>query len=230
MSRGWPSKWPRPRRFIEVAAEDARAITVPGRVPRAALERLDAPRQRNLLRYVLRATGLGVPSALKVDELRHALLDSRADAQPLVRWPGGEGRVYRQQLHLLPALPAQSARGQDGIVTRSAGWRGPEGEVALEPAGSAPGVPDTWLDDGLTLRFRVGGEELRPLERRHRQPLRHWFQEAGVLPWMRSRIPLLYRGGVLVAVGDLWLTADVAQVSPAEPRWRVRWTGHPPVI
>jgi tRNA(Ile)-lysidine synthase len=213
-----------------VAAEDARAIAVPGRVPRAALERLDAARQRNLLRYVLREAGLGVPSALKVDELRRALLDARADAQPLVRWPGGEGRVYRQQLHLLPTLPAPSARGRDGVVTRAAGWRGPEGDVALEPAGGAAGVPDAWLDDGLALRFRVGGEELHPLERRHRQPLRHWFQEAGVLPWMRSRIPLLYRGDVLVAVGDLWLTDDVAQVSPTEPRWRVVWTGHPPVI
>jgi tRNA(Ile)-lysidine synthase len=102
--------------------------------------------------------------------------------------------------------------------------------VALEPLEGGPGLPASWLEPALTLRFRVGGEALRPLGRRHRAPLRHWFQEAGVLPWMRDRIPLLYRGDSLVAVGDLWVTDDVAQVDAAEPRWRIRWGDHPPVV
>lgn len=213
-----------------VAAEDARVIAVPSRVPRAALERLGAPRQRNLLRHLLREAGLGVPSALKIDELRSALLDSRAEAHPLVRWNGGEGRVYRRELHLLAPLPQTSTRAMPGVVTRDAAWQGPEGRVALERVQDAPGLPDSWLDAGLALRFREGGEHFRPFERRHAQPLRRWFQEVGVLPWMRDRIPLLYRGEALVAVGDLWLTADVAQAPATEPRWRVRWTDHPPVV
>ncbi len=58
--------------------------------------------------------------------------------------------------------------------------------------------------------------------------MKHLFQEAGVVPWMRSRIPLLYRGDSLVAIGDLWLTADTDAVPVDEPRWRVEWTEHPP--
>ncbi len=39
-----------------------------------------------------------------------ALLTSHGESHPLVRWVGGEGRVFRQNLHLLAALPSASAR------------------------------------------------------------------------------------------------------------------------
>jgi len=212
-----------------VAVEDARSLVEPRRVPRAALAALEPARQRNLLRHLLRRAGLGVPSAAKLDELRRALLDARSEAQPLVRWPGGEGRVYREHLYLAVPLVAASSSDSSAVLGRHGRWSGPEGEIVLEPAGSAPGLPESWLTGGLTLRFRAGGEQFQPLDRRHRQPLKRWFQEAGIVPWMRRRIPLLYRAEQLVAVGDLWLTAEVRAAGADEPRWCVRWTEHPPV-
>ena len=82
------------------------------------------------------------------------------------------------------------------------------------------GLPESWLDDGLTLRFRSGGEDFRPIERAHARPLKRWLQEAAIVPGMRSRIPLLYRHGELVAVGDLWLADEVSAAGDG-PRWRV---------
>jgi tRNA(Ile)-lysidine synthase len=212
-----------------VAAQDAAGLEDPARVPRATLAALDPARQRNLLRHLLRRAGLGVPSAVKIEELRHALLDARADAQPLVRWPGGEGRVFRRRLHLLAGLPAASPRDYVARLGPRGPWSGPEGAVAFERVAAEPGLPEAWLDEGLTLKFRAGGEDFLPLGRRHRQPLKRWLQEAAILPWMRGRIPLLYRGAQLVAVGDLWLAAETRAVDATEPRWRVHWTGHPPL-
>jgi tRNA(Ile)-lysidine synthase len=108
-------------------------------------------------------------------------------------------------------------------------WCGPEGALAFERSAAEPGLPESWLDEGLTLKFRAGGEEFLPLGRRHRQPLKRWLQEAAILPWMRSRIPLLFRGEQLVAVGDLWLAAETRAADATEPRWRVHWSGHPPL-
>ena len=50
------------------------------------------------------------------------------------------------------------------------------------------------------------------------------------MPWMRDRVPLLYRGDELAAIGDLWLSADVDAAPASEPRWRVRWTEHPAAL
>jgi tRNA(Ile)-lysidine synthase len=53
------------------------------------------------------------------------------------------------------------------------------------------------------------------------------LQQAAIVPWMRGRIPLLYRGDRLIAVADLWLADDVRAAAGSEPCWRVLWTGHP---
>ena len=115
----WPSAIQHAERLAEqmseaeqlldaVAAEDARALAAPWHVPRAALAALPPARQRNLLRYLLRAVGVGTPSARKVEELRAALLEARAGSRAIVRWPSGEGRVFREALYLGPPLPPSS--------------------------------------------------------------------------------------------------------------------------
>jgi tRNA(Ile)-lysidine synthase len=211
-----------------VAERDAEPIEIPARIPLAVLAALEPARQRNLLRHLLRRVSLGAPSALKAEELRNALLHARPGAQTRILWAGGEGRVFREHLYLMSALPPASPPAYRARLDENHGWSGPEGELGLEPAASGPGLPESWLDAGLELRFRAGGEDFRPLDRPHSHPLKRWFHDAGVVPWMRSRIPLLYRGDCLVAVADLWLSHDVAAAA-SEPRWRVRWTHHPPI-
>ncbi len=211
-----------------VAERDAEPIASASRIPRAVLAALEPARQRNLLRHLLRRVQLGIPSALKAEELRCALLDARPGAQTRILWPGGEGRVFRAHLYLMRALPSASPVDYRARLDRVDGWSGPEGELRFEPAATGDGLPESWLDAGLELRFRGGGEDFRPLDRPHSHPLKRWFHDAAIVPWMRSRIPLLYRGDRLVAVADLWLGHDVLSVSSLEPRWRVSWTHHPP--
>jgi tRNA(Ile)-lysidine synthase len=214
--------------LTEVAARDAAAVADASRVPRAALEPLDPARQRNLLRHLVRRAGFEPPSAQKIEELRAALLDARRDAQPRIRWAGVDARVFRGHLYLMHALPAASGRDFAARLDKVQGWTGPEGELQFEPLGAGPGLPESWLDDGLTLRFRSGGEDFKPLEQAHHRSLKHWLQEAAIVPWMRARIPLLYRDDQLVAVADLWL-ADETRAASDEPRWRVVWSRHPPL-
>ena len=52
-----------------------------------------------------------------------------------------------------------------------------------------------------------------------------WFQEQGVVPWMRQRVPLLYCGDDLVAIGDLWQSAD--RDAEMDEVWRVTWRDRP---
>ncbi len=44
-----------------------------------------------------------------------------------------------------------------------------------------------------------------------------------MVPWMRDRLPLVYAGDELVAVGDLWLAASAV----SEPGVAVRWKDRP---
>jgi tRNA(Ile)-lysidine synthase len=212
-----------------VAAEDARPLAAPWHVPRAVLAALEPARQRNLLRHLLREVGLGSLSSRRLEELRAALLEAHSASHALVRWPSGEGRVFRDALYLGAPLPPSSPLDYAAPIGIAGSWTGPEGRVEWEPAHEGRGLPESWLAEGLTLRFRAGGERFQPRGRQHHHTLKDLFQESGVVPWMRERVPLLYRGAALVAIGDLWVSAEVDLAPAHEPRWLARWTQHPPL-
>jgi tRNA(Ile)-lysidine synthase len=209
------------------AAYDARDLATLDRVPRAVLLALAPSRQRNMLRYLLREAGLGTVGAKRLEEIRASLATARHDAQTRIDLGAGDARIYRDTLYFVPRLPPASGPEYRAAVSRSSRWSGPEGAIAFEPT-NGPGLPLEWLEAGLTLRFRAGGERFRPVGRASSMPLKHWFQESGILPWMRDRIPLLYRGDALVAVADLELDAATRLPTDA-PGMRVIWTDHPPV-
>ena len=214
----------------KILDETARAGTTggPGRIDCPALRDLSPARRRNLLRHLMMRLGLPVPDTRQMETLLEALEVRRRDARTCVRWPGGEARIYRDCLYLLEPLPAASPAGYAGEVSLARPWSGPEGKLRLVSA-TGPGLPGNWAVEGFAVRFREGGERFRPMGRQHSRPLKKWLQEAGVVPWLRARIPLLYREDALVAVGDLWVSAAAGGDGAGQPRWRVRWTDHPPL-
>ncbi len=98
------------------------------------------------------------------------------------------------------------------------------GELSLEP-GAPIGLARSIIEHGLEVRFRSGGEEIKPAGQPHTRKLKKLLQEAGIVPWMREKLPLLYSGSELVAVADLWIAASAA----SEPGTGVRWQNRPPL-
>ena len=211
-----------------IAAEDAADIETPGRISQTYLRELPVARCANLLRYLIAERGLAVPNAGQLEQLLAALDVTRPDAKTQVQWPGGEGRVYRGQLYLFEPLAAPSGPEYEGRLDLATPWQGPEGRLELCPCDGA-GLARSWAEQGLSVRFRAGGERFKPLDAAHSRPLKKWLQLAGVVPWMRARVPLLYHDSTLVAVADLWLSDTVRQAANEGPAWRVNWSDHPPL-
>jgi len=188
-----------------------------------ALRELGELRQRNLVRRWLRRLNLPVPDARQLARLLHDALMAGHDRQPWTRWPGGEVRRYRDVLYAMPPLPVHDPR-------RSFVWRPVAGQwppLDLPGIGGlqwratvGAGLSATALTDAaLTVRFRQGGERFQPAGRRHSQELKKLLQEAGIPPWERERLPLLYREEKLLAVVGLGVAAELA-VAPDELGWQ----------
>ncbi len=214
-------------------ADLARAATSrPNALHIPALRELGEPRQRNVLRRWLRRLGLPVPDARQLRHVLHDALSAARDRQPCIHWPGGEVRRDRDTLYALPPLVAHDAR-QIFI------WRH---EIGGYPPLELPGLgtlrlretfgeglrSETLAGAVLAIRFRQGGERFRPVGRHHSQELKKLLQEAGIPPWQRDRLPLLYlpppprfplEGGGsqgLLAVVGLGIAAEAA-AGPGEP-------------
>ncbi len=151
-------------------------------------------------------------------------LSARPDAETFVSWPGVEARFYRGHLYLsAPSAPPALAPGR---LRPDEPLRFGAGELRLV-ATSHYGIPDRWARAGLEVGFRQGGERFRPHRSRHHKSLKQWFQESGVVPWMRGAVPLIYHGDRLVAVADICLADDLPQAPDDAPFWRPVWTDHP---
>jgi tRNA(Ile)-lysidine synthase len=192
--------------LAELGAMDLAALSgEPGRIDLQGFAQLSEQRQKNLLRFAIHGLGLCMPSAAQLQSILEDLLPAREDAAPLVRWPGVEVRRYRDYLYLLKEHSDQEF-----------------GELELVE-GAAQGLSEAVVSAGLELRYRSGGEEFQPVGQTHTKKLKKLLQEEGIVPWMRDRLPLLYSGGRLVAVADLWLAADAV----SEPGTAVHWKGRP---
>lgn len=208
--------------LIELAAIDLESLgSRAARLPIDGLAELSAARQRNVIRFALRGLGLSTPTAVQVDRILNEVIPARLDAQPLVSWPGAAVRRYRNGLYLLPenlaeaivATPLQGEKLELGVGL---------GTLHFE-SGADIGISPELLSEGLTIKPRVGGEKFQPQGQSHTRKLKKLLQEEGVVPWMRDRLPLIYSGERLVAVGDLWLAEDTV----ARPGVAVSWVGRP---
>lgn len=169
-------------------------------------------RQRNLLRSWAESLGGVWPSALQLAELEQQLASAEPDRQPAVPLGQMVARRFRDRLFLTPSLP-------EVPKSFSVTWGG-QGVLQLAGGGSLGGLPG-WPAAQYRVAFRQGGERARPLERQHSQTLKKLMQEYGLEPWLRDRVPLIFEGDRLLAVGDLFLCDGWEGDAPhALPDWR----------
>jgi len=74
----------------------------------------------------------------------------------------------------------------------------------------------------VEVRVRAGGERFQPDARRPRRTLKRLLQEAGVPPWERAELPLVYCGGRLAFVPGIGVAAGL-QAGPRERGVVLSW-------
>lgn len=152
------------------------------------------------LREFLRARGLRAPSEAKLVEMLRQL--SASGARTAIEHDGARLRVYRGRVSV---------------------EKGVGGSLRLRPA-RGRGIDAARLERArVTLRARAGGERLQLDARRPRRTLKNLFQEAGIPPWRRERLPLLYCDDELVWVPGLGVAAAWQAPRGARgvvPEWR----------
>lgn len=156
------------------------------------LKALSPARQRNALRHWL-GDFTTLPDSdhwLGWESLR----DASTDATPLWRIAAGELHRCGDRLWWLSGLWLQPAV---GVVV----WHDP-GEQLQLPGNGVVRVAGLDGRARLEVRYRQGGEVM-DVPARGRRDLKRLLNEAGVPVFLRSRLPLLYADGQLIAVANM---------------------------
>jgi tRNA(Ile)-lysidine synthase len=151
-----------------------------------------------LLRNFLSQQGLRSPSERKLADMLRQLSTVKRDARVRIAHDGAELRVYRGR------VVVKRAEVEEQFTPVR--WSG-ERRLALPQLGGdllfrrmrGEGIDLPMIGTKeVTIRLRSGGERLQPNARRPRRTLKNLFQEAGVPPWERERLPLLFCGPDLI--------------------------------
>ena len=163
--------------------------------------------QQLIIRQWFHALNLKMPAQAFVERLLSEGLSARQDSSPLLSGQGYCVRRYRDKLYCLkPAAPE---------IVEDSIW--PAGQTSIRVSGhqnlscvpSPLGIDrEQWQNATIVVKARRGGEKICLPGRKGHHALKNLFQEAGIPPWERESIPLVYLDDKLAAVGDLWISAD----------------------
>ncbi len=165
-----------------------------------ALRGCSPPRLRNAVNAWLHRQGHAALRQRQWPAFHAQLAGEPAGATPRLDVAGGSLRRHRGALYWVPdALERAPLTPADWDLQGPLPWAC--GTLLAEPGGAlAPGR--------YQVRARRGGERLRPAGARRSLLLKDYLQRAGVPPWWRDRLPLLFRDGRLAAVADLCVAAE----------------------
>jgi tRNA(Ile)-lysidine synthase len=164
----------------ELATEKLASVAgkVAGTLSVSKLLLLSPALQRLVLRTWIANAHYSLPDTKKLSVMMHDVLQARQDAMPCVKWGHAMLRRYRDDVFVLPILSPPVA------------------------------IPDEWLVNRYTIRYRQPGEVVTLLKR-GRLNLNHLMQEWGVPPWERDHLPLVFEQGVLVAAVGYFIGSSV---------------------
>lgn len=190
--------------FDELAHQDWSRVLgpAPNTLIISGLMKLSTVRRSNLLRYWLKQLHFSLPSQKQLKQIE-GLLKSRLDASPQVSWGDAQLRRYRDCLYAFTVSESEKNFTFKGFTS----WG--LDETLLLPTFDqlttrqvvGAGLNQALLTERqVDVTFRQGGERFYASNRQGSHPLKKLFQEWGVPPWQRNRVPLIYYQKKLIAV------------------------------
>ena len=196
--------WTRP--LWQAALEACVDVEKSGCLDRRQLMRLSSYECSEVLRLWLEQQGFALPSQAQMQQVLNLVYQYRADSHATVTWSDVALRVYQQRLYALSSIETIPRLGTSPWPELDKPL-GIEGQQLQAKKAVGQGIALAHLQN-CEVRFRAEGERFHAAGRVGSHPLKKLFQEWGVPPWQRARIPLIYAQGELVAVVGFAYHAD----------------------
>lgn len=162
--------------------------------------------QQLIIRHWFQCLGLKMPTQAKVGRILNEVVAAAGHRDPVLSGQGYSIRRYRDKLYCLTNLSGTEP--QDRVWPAGQASIKISHDRTLSSVLSSKGIlREQWLAAKVEIRFRRGGEKICLPGRQGHHSLKNLFQEAGIPPWERDVMPLIYLNDTLAAVGDQWVSA-----------------------
>lgn len=168
---------------------------------------LDINKQHLVIRQWFSYLQLRMPSEKILQRILSEVVLAKSSGNPEVQVGGYLIKRYRNKLYCLILRPKEDFAEQQWSVEQS--FLKLNESQQLELVVSDTGILNSiWSDSTISVRYRKSAEKIRLPGREGRHTLKKLFQESGIPPWERNKIPLIYINNKLAVITGLWLSAD----------------------
>ena len=207
----------------ELATEDVGQLKNYNHLDIETLSEKSYPRIINIFRFMIKKNNMSVPSMQVLNEGIKTLMHSKSKS-PSMTWNDNTIRRYKHRLYFL-----NSALNSPNDLSNEMSWDIKKTINLGKNLGSiqarflnGEGISLNRCPSNLAIKYRKGGEEIKPSGHKITKSLKNLFQENNVLPWVRDKIPLIYVDQELISVGDLWFNQDF-KASANEDGFLITW-------
>lgn len=184
-----------------------------------SLRQFDTIQQAHMVRYWLCDLQIPLPSEKKISQIIDTVIYARMDANPCVKWRGGEIRRYRDQLYAFSELilPEESL---SFLWDLSVPLLLPNklGTLVAKKSKGKNLILEKYKK--LTVRFNKKGLDCKIPGRSGTKSLKNLFQEWGIPVWERACIPLLFAEDKLISIVG-YTVCEPCTMGDDELGWRI---------
>jgi tRNA(Ile)-lysidine synthase len=192
------------------------------------LNKLSLPRQKNLIFYWLNRLNLEKPGSRHMNQIIKTLINTTSEKSPCVNWRNTEVRKYRNYLYASKKIK-QHDRNEEIFWNTNLPLE-IHGEKLIAKKTLGKGVLMSCTEGAkITIRYRNGGEKIYSNSLSNSKTVKQLFQEHGVLPWFRDRVPLVYINEELAVVPGFCVGKKFS-ASENEKSLDIYWSGYNKVL
>ncbi|WP_334188462.1 tRNA lysidine(34) synthetase TilS [Noviherbaspirillum sp.] len=213
------------RLLDEFAALDLAHCLNEERIDLRRLRLLSDDRIDNMLRHWISSRGVRMPSTAWLREMRMQLFKAKEDAQVCIKHPDCEIRRHRGHAFLID----RRIEAAEEMLPIGFRWNGqskmafPQFQGTLYFDEAEEGIDALWLaEQTLRIRYRSGGERLKPASNRPTRSLKQHYQALDIPAWERERLPVVDIGDRLVFAAGIGMDCHLFGDSDVR-RIRLRW-------
>ncbi|MBW8190878.1 tRNA lysidine(34) synthetase TilS [Neiella marina] len=202
----------------EITAQDYEHCQHNNNLSISALTDLTLARRHRVFRHWLRLNHAPLWSHAQQLQAWQSVACAQADGEPQLCWGDWQLRRYRDQLMLFKQLDESAPNDQV--------WHWPDpvmlatiGQLTMQPSDASDAIRLPLASEVVSVRFGQLKTRVRPADRAGSRSLKKVWQELGVPPWLRNRIPLVFFNDECVAALGYWVSKEFRR-QPGESGWQ----------
>ncbi|BGI51128.1 MAG: tRNA lysidine(34) synthetase TilS [Arsenophonus endosymbiont of Ceratovacuna japonica] len=183
----------------------SKLITLDGTLLINTLKDYSVIKRNAILRRWLGLYKILMPSRVQLKQIWQDVICAKPDAEPKFILSNNIIRRFKNQLWLLPKFSDLTKIFLTWIIPNELKLPDNLGTLVITDYGNSFRAPFSY--ENVTIRFGLTGR-IKIIGREHTRHSKKLWQELGIAPWLRKRIPLIYYNDKLITAVGIFITKE----------------------